>query len=198
MPSLTAITFPGTPLAIKEMPAHYEQVTRRNITIDGEPAELVRCERLDGRNKGLGGEHISFIVDMTGKLKGFARMDLILTEGNLPSTDEAREIAMIFLKQTAPDLLPKMDISWIRPHDEVLRLAQAGKLRTRTVTGMKVKMRNPADGRWFWVIVGADREVMVFERDIVWITFPGRRKTEKWLHDSWLTSEEKAGMSLMR
>jgi hypothetical protein len=27
---------------------------------------------------------------------------------------------------------------------------------------------------------------MVFERDIVWITFPGHRQTEKWLHDGWL------------
>ncbi len=27
---------------------------------------------------------------------------------------------------------------------------------------------------------------MVSERDISWITFPGHRGTEKWLHDSWL------------
>ncbi|WP_217999547.1 hypothetical protein [Thauera butanivorans] len=54
---------------------------------------------------------------------------------------------------------------------------------------MKVKARNLADGRWFWVILGSDEKPMVFERDIVWITFPGHRKTEKWLHDGWLREQ---------
>ncbi len=54
---------------------------------------------------------------------------------------------------------------------------------------MKVKAQNLADGRWFWVIVGSDERPMVFERDIVWINFPGHRKTEKWLHDSWLKKQ---------
>ena len=27
---------------------------------------------------------------------------------------------------------------------------------------------------------------MIFERDIYWITMPGRRRTEQLLHDSWL------------
>jgi hypothetical protein len=35
--------------------------------------------------------------------------------------------------------------------------------------------------------VGSDKDVMAFERDIVWITVPGHRQTEKWLHDTWLT-----------
>jgi len=49
-----------------------------------------------------------------------------------------------------------------------------------------VKMRNKQDGLWFWVIVGGDGQVIVFERDIYWISFSGRRRTEKWLHDSYL------------
>jgi len=56
---------------------------------------------------------------------------------------------------------------------------------------MKVKIRNTADGRWLWVIVGSDRKVMAFERDVVWITFPGHRGTEKWLHDSWPLMQKK-------
>jgi hypothetical protein len=39
------------------------------------------------------------------------------------------------------------------------------------------------------IIVGADRKVMVFERDIRWMSFPGHRGTEKWLHDSWLAEK---------
>lgn len=93
---------------------------------------------------------------------------------------------MAFLVRAAPDLLPGQEISWIAPHDETPQDAGNGDTETRTLTGMKVKMRNRADGRWMWVIVGADRRVMVFERDIEWISFPGHRGTEKWLHDSWL------------
>ncbi|RMX03638.1 hypothetical protein D8I35_17070 [Corticibacter populi] len=104
----------------------------------------------------------------------------------LPSRERTEAVARDFLKTYAPDLLPRMEIHWIDAHDEPIRVQRDSRTETVTLTGMKVKARNLADGRWFWVIVGADERPMVFERDIVWITFPGRRKTEKWLHDAWL------------
>lgn len=183
---------PATAVAARFMPAGYREVARRIVAVDGERAELVRHERTDGRNAALGGEHFSTVVAADGRLKGFARMDLDLVGGALPSKDETREIAMDFLRVAAPDLLPVLKISWIDRHDEPLRVARNGVTEDLTLTGMKVKMRNRADGRWMWVIVGADRKVMVFERDIVWITFPGHRKTEKWLHDSWLVETGRA------
>ena len=57
------------------------------------------------------------------------------------------------------------------------------------LTGMKVKARNLADGLWFWVIVGADEQLMIFEHSIIWLSFPKHPKTEKWLHDSWLKEQ---------
>lgn len=42
------------------------------------------------------------------------------------------------------------------------------------------------------MIVGADERPVVFERDIVWISFPGKRQIEKWLHDSWLAKQSEA------
>ncbi len=118
--------------------------------------------------------------------KGFARIDIALVGGQLPTREETQAIAMDFLRDAAPDLLSVLKINWIEPHDEPIRVARNGRTEDLTLTGMKVKMRNTADGLWMWVIVGADRKVMVFERDISWITFPGHRGTEKWLHDSWL------------
>ncbi len=168
------------------MPTGYREVARRAVSVDGEGAELVRYERTDGRNAALGGEHFSTVIADNGRLKGFARIDLDLVGGELPSREETQAIAMDFLRDAAPDLLPGMKISWIEPHDEPLRVTRNGRTEDLTLTGMKVKMRNSADGLWMWVIVGADRKVMVFERDINWITFPGHRGTEKWLHDSWL------------
>ncbi|MFD9901795.1 hypothetical protein [Mesorhizobium sp. NPDC059025] len=171
-----------TMLASLPIPAGYGRVRDADIAVDGSPARLIRYERRDGRNPGLGGEHFSVVVDLSGKLKGFTRMDMALRDGTLPSQEEARTIAMRFLSSHAPDLLPNLRISFIAPHDEQVRV-EGGPV---TLPGMKVKMRDTADGRWFWVIVGADREVMVFERDIVWANLQGRRTTELWLHDGWL------------
>lgn len=183
--SVTA-TQPAATIARAFMPDGYREVARRAVTVDRQGAELVRYERVDGRNAAFGGEHFSTVIGDNGRLKGFARIDLDLVGGQLPSREETQAIAMDFLRGAAPDLLPGMKISWIEPHDEPLRVSRNGRTEDLTLTGMKVKMRNSADGLWMWVIVGADRKVMVFERDINWITFPGRRGTEKWLHDSWL------------
>lgn len=183
--SVTA-TQPEATIVTTFMPDGYREVSRRAVTVDRQGAELIRHERLDGRNAALGGEHFSTLIGGNGRLKGFVRIDLDLVGGQLPSREETQAIAMDFLRNAAPDLLPGMKISWIEPHDEPMRVTRNGRTEDLTLTGMKVKMRNSADGLWMWVIVGADRKVMVFERDINWITFPGRRGTEKWLHDSWL------------
>ncbi|OHV76098.1 hypothetical protein LCM4573_14280 [Rhizobium sp. LCM 4573] len=173
------------------LPPGYRQVGAGEVSVDGGEARLVRYERADGRNSGFGGEHFSTVTDPSGRLKGFTRMDLSLREGELPGEDEAQNIAMRFLGAHAPDLLPGLRISFIAPHEETVQSAG----RPVTLTGMKVKMRNMADGRWFWVIVGSDREVMVFERDIVWADLQGRRLTEMWLHDRWL---EEHGADFLR
>lgn len=186
MATTTLATQPAAMTASAFMPAGYSEIARRRVAVDGERAELVRYQRDDGRNAALGGEHFSTVIASDGRLKGFARMDLDLVGGRLPSREDTQAIAMDFLRATAPELLPVLEVSWVEPHDEPLRVTRAGKSENLTLTGMKVKMRNRADGRWMWVIVGADRKVMVFERDIVWVTFPGHRKTEKWLHDAWL------------
>ncbi|MFV0437028.1 MAG: hypothetical protein ACK5PS_06525 [Desulfopila sp.] len=188
----TIIAQPVVTTIRRWMPDGYTEIARRPVTVDGESAELVRYTRKDGRNATLGGEHFSTVIAADGRLKGFARMDLDLAGHALPSRDETREVAMAFLRDAAPDLLGTLEISWIEPHDEPLRITRDGQSKMLTLTGMKVKMRDTADGRWMWVIVGANRQVMVFERDIVWVTFPGHRQTEKWLHDSWLAEQDQS------
>lgn len=194
---MTTATLAAQPVATAVsafLPAGHIEIARGPVTVDGERAELVRYRRSDGRNAALGGEHFSTVIAENGRLKGFTRMDLDLVGGQLPSRKETQAIAMDFLRAAAPDLLPALEISWIEPHDEPLRATRNGRTEDLTLTGMKVKMRNKADGRWMWVIVGTDRKVLVFERDIVWVTFPGHRKTEKWLHDAWLAEN---GVSLL-
>ncbi|AZD30360.1 hypothetical protein [Pseudomonas chlororaphis] len=174
------------PIAV---PSGYQASDRRQVTVDDEQGVLTRYVRSDGRNAGLGGEHFSTLVSDSGVLKGFANMSLDLVGKPLPSRERAEEVARRFLQQHAPELIERMKISWIEPHDEPLKVTHDGREEVVTLSGMKVKARNLADGRWFWIIVGSDGKPMVFERDIVWITFPGKRKTEKWLHDSWLATQ---------
>lgn len=106
----------------------------------------MRYERTDGRNAALGGEHFSIVIAADGRLKGFARIDGALVGGQLPTREETQAIAMDFLRDAAPDLLPVLKISWIEPHDEPLRVARNGRAEDLTLTVMKVKMRKY--GRW--------------------------------------------------
>lgn len=171
------------------IPTTYREAGRRTVSVDGDTVELTRYERRDDRNTGLEGEHFSTVIAPDGTLKGFAHISRDLAGKPLPTRERTETIARAFLQDYAPDLLLRMKISWIEPHDEPIQIKREGRNETVTLTGMKVKARNLADGRWFWVIVGSDERPMVFERDIVWITFPGHRKTEKWLHDSWLKEQ---------
>lgn len=171
------------------IPTTHQAVSRRTVPVDGKPAQLTRYERRDGRNTGMEGEHFSTVVAADGSLQGFAHLSLDLAGKPLPSRERTEAVARSFLQSHAPDLLPRMQISWIKPHDEPIRVQGAGRNEIVALTGMKLKARNLADGRWFWVIVGSDAQAMVFERDIVWISFPGHRQTEKWLHDSWLKTQ---------
>lgn len=159
-----------------------------NVQVDGRRATLVRTVRRDGVNAALGGEHVSRLHADDGRLLGYARMSTEMRRGaRLPSEQQARDVALQVLRRHAPDLLDAHRVHWVAPHDETIRVATAGAQREITLRGMKVKMRATEGSRlWFWVIVGPEQQVMVFERDIYWVTMPGHRRTEKWLHDDWL------------
>lgn len=59
------------------------------------------------------------------------------------------------------------------------------------MAGTKVKTRH-ANGRYAWVIVGADETILTYERDITWDSAAGRRSAEMWLHDTWIAAREGA------
>ncbi|MDO5639881.1 MAG: hypothetical protein Q4G28_08440 [Neisseria sp.] len=168
------------------LPQGYDEVSRREVKADGETLQWVRYQPRGQTQMQLGGEHFSTVATPEGCLKGFAWMGAPLLGGTLPDKAAAEAEAERFLRRYAPDLADNKEVHWVDRHDEPLLVNG----EQTTLTGMKVKMRNPADGRWFWVIVGNHGRAMVFERDIVWVSFPGHRQTEKWLHDEWLVGQE--------
>ncbi len=168
------------------LPQDYAAVLTLEGAMDGTPIVLHRYQSGGDAEPDLGGEHASLVVERdSGRLKGFTRLYAGVSDGALPGEDASRNGALAFLRQQAPDLLKDYEVLWIDRHDEVVRIAG----RDTTVSGTKVKFRNQDDGLYFWVILAADGSVMTFERDIHWITFPGRRGTEKWLHDTWLQEQ---------
>jgi len=184
-PSDDLAAVPVVALDAVAVPAGFALTSARQVPVGADTAWLLRLEREDGRNGGLGGEHVSWLVDGNGGLRGLTRMIAQPDPDALPSGGEAREVATSFLQRHAPDLARALELRWVDRHDETVRADGAD----RRVSGMKVKCRNRDDGRYFWVIVGPGGDVVTFERDIVWNTLARKRVTEKWLHDAWLMGE---------
>ncbi|MGD9809600.1 MAG: hypothetical protein AB7E76_13845 [Deferribacterales bacterium] len=157
----------------------YKMIEESAVKVDGKEAVLIRTSAGASR---IGGEHESYVYYKEGGLMGFMRMTKEVSEMKPAQKDRAYETAIAFLKVYAPDLLNNFDNLWIREHSESFTDENGVK---HTVTGMKVKCYNRNDGTYFWVVSMEDGSIVTFERDIVWITFPGRRQTEKWLYDDW-------------
>ncbi len=170
---------------------------------------LLRYERADGVNTGIGGEHISAIIHLeTNRLIGLTRMQLALDGSAFVSHTQALQTAIAFLKKAAPDLMPQntdipaiaddknpgermafspalevgnVEIHWVDDHKE--------EIGNSEVHGMKVKMFMPASELWAWVVVDKNAQVVTFERDIFWNFEAFRRETQLWLHDKWINAQ---------
>lgn len=141
--------------------------------------KLTRFTKVDEIS--LFGEHISFVKNKNGTLIAVAKM--LKKYANKPnlSKDEAKNIALSFLEKHANDLLENYKILWIDLHDEIINDGAKTK-----ISGLKVKCQNLNDKKYFWVIVGFDKSIMVFERDVIWDFLKAGRVSEKYIHDSWL------------
>ncbi len=161
----------------------YYQVIYHEVKYNQDYVKLFRFQE-SNEKVNYHGERVSFVVSEE-KLLGFARFsaeDHISAQNELPSVEQSQEIALDFIKKIASDLESNMKILWIKPHDEYINIEK----KDIRITGMKVKCKDLSTGLYFWVIIGKDKRIIAFERNIKWIVFPGKRGTEKWLDDNWL------------
>lgn len=173
----------------------WQKKFEKSVFVDKQKSEFLRFVRKDGKNAGLYGEHLSFVIDPKNQqIKSFVRLEARHKNSPLPSQEEAMQISNKFLQKIAPDLLQNRKILWVDKHDEIIEIISNDEKIQKNISGIKVKSRNTKTGLYFWTIVDANKEVYIFERDIKWIVFPGKRGTEKWLHDAWL--DEKWGGEL--
>lgn len=174
--------------------SHCETVSHDNVSI----AWLRFIQK--GQKDYLGCEHYSMTIDIeTKRLKGLMWLNKELNVDKYITEDMAREVAIKFLKENAPDLCETVEIKWIRPirkypenppHDEGFKLKDG-----TTIIGMRVKMWANDTQKYSWVIVNGLGNVISFERDIIWDSEKHCRTTERWLHDQWLKEKEQGIMS---
>lgn len=193
-------------------PAYANQIAYYQGGLQSGDAVLMRFEREDGKNTGLGGEHVSVIYDLQARqVLGLTRMQAQLDGSTFVDHQTALNNAIRFLKKFAPDLVPaavevpalntlapgdrmefvpevklgEVQLNWIDDHAETI-FADGKK---REIHGMKIKLYLPKTELWAWVIVDKNGEVETFERNICWDFDKVQRKTQMWLHDAWLQAQ---------
>lgn len=183
----------GLALSRAGLPFHggWEAAGTRRETHDGRPVTVVRFQQSAPRAAAPGGPHLSVVLDDEDVLLGYTRLTAppAGAERDLPGEDEARTAAFRFLTALDPQYAAALAVQWIAPHHERITGPDGAPA---TLSGTKVKTRH-TDGLYAWVVVGADRTVLTFERDIRWDAAAGRRGTEMWLHDSWIAAREGTG-----
>ncbi|SUJ02642.1 Putative lumazine-binding [Sphingobacterium spiritivorum] len=163
------------------IPDGYSFHTVKSVKSDNVEAYLFRFEKPE--NKGLQGEHFSFLISKKDKqILGFSTMDKKYSNVHMLSESETQRIATEFLFKLDKTLAANLENLWIERHDEAI-LINGEKT---AVAGMKYKCYYSAQNDYCWVIVGFDGSVVTFERNIKWDNGKNARITEKWLHDYWL------------
>ncbi|WP_306366896.1 hypothetical protein [Nocardiopsis sp. CC223A] len=172
-----------------EVPRGWELVREHGAGHDTEEVTVRRYQ--EGGEYDVAGPHLSVVVGSDGRLIGVTALDP--REANdpdaLPGAEQAREAAYSWLARQDSEYLAGLEEQWVDRHDEVVVGADGEE---HVIPGVKVKTRH-ADGRYAWVIVGADSRVVTFERDVTWDAVRQRRATQMWLHNAWIAAVEGTG-----
>lgn len=170
-----------------KIPDAYHYHSAEKVTVDNTPAYLIRYQK--DENKGLLGEHFSFVVSEKDKqILGFTNMDKKYSNLKMLTKKETEKIAIEFLLKIDNSLANGLKNLWIERHDEQIVINNG---ETVTVGGMKYKCFRPNSNDYAWVIVGYDGSIITFERNVLWNTEAQSRISEKWLHDTWLINKQK-------
>lgn len=181
-------------------------------SIRSRSAVLMRFALNNSISSSLEGEHFSMVFDsQTQEILGLTKMLTELDSKPFVTHQEALDVAIIFLKKVAPDLVVNnckeanlktlplgsrmvfpepiivdlVQVNWIDRHDEKISNGSEEVI----VSGMKVKMFLPGLNLWAWVIIDKNGQVQTFERNISWDFDKIQRKTQMWLHDQWLVKQ---------
>lgn len=139
----------------------------------------------EGETNQLFGEHFSIVIRKSDfYILGFVNLtrDTVGSSNDpLPSREETKTLTQEFFEVFDPEYYEKLENLWIDQHDETIEVDGVNL----KVSGTKYKCFIAEDGNYAWAVFGKDRQPIIFERGINWVS---GRTTEKWLHDSYLES----------
>lgn len=162
---------PGVPF-----PAEFEQVEERSGETVGQPVVVTRFQ--DQPEIRLGGEQISTARTPQGDVLGYVDFRLPANPaGPLPSEAVAERAAFELLNQIDAEYAAGLTVQWVDRHDETVLDATGTE---QTLSGVKVKTIHE-NGRYTWLIYGADSRLIAYERDMPWDGTP--RVTGVWLEE---------------
>lgn len=168
------------------IPSGYYFYSVKKVIVDNEQVFLFRYQKDKSENKNR--EHFSFVMSENEKqILGFTYMDKKFSNSKMIAKSDTKKIAEKFLKGLDPSLVSELKNLWIEKHDEQVFIDSKGI----TISGMKYKCYRASTNDYCWVIVGFDGTIITFERNIKWDNEAGKRISEKWLHDSWVSSNSK-------
>lgn len=179
-----------------DVPVDYELVKLRTVVQDARTLRLLRYERKDGRNNGIGGEHFSALVNTDeGRVEGVIFIDEQFAADVEIDDDRAKEFGRRKLSTVAPELVGRVEERWIKPmkrvpleppHDAPFDYFDAKTGEIELILGKRFKMFDPETKTWLWLIISNDGSIIAFERDISWDGIRKQRMTEQWLYDGWV------------
>jgi hypothetical protein len=170
------------------VPKNFEiEGVQDNIKQNGDDVIRLRFGR-NGKTSGFYDEHFSITIRKSDNLiLGFVDLrqeNSISSEeiAQLPKENEMPELVKNFFDSWDSDYLNELDdYAYRSPYGENI-LVDGVEL---AIAGTEWKWYAPATRDWGWIVFGKNRNPIIFERNIRWVT---GRTTEKWLHDRYLES----------
>ncbi|KRM58582.1 hypothetical protein C5L31_001856 [Secundilactobacillus malefermentans] len=190
---MTKLEINGRTYSELPIPDDYQLVYDQTVERDGEKIQLRRYQPANLKKEALGREHVTVLCRDDGYVMTYNSL-IHPSSGNLPQEKE--------LWAKAEQVWQNVDASY-RQRLEPLSTSYQERHYTddtgKTVT-VPIVWAKYADtqnmGNYCWVGLGANGEVLEFERDSYWDYSAGRQSSEMWNGDDWILAHRGDGPQL--
>ncbi|ANK61429.1 hypothetical protein [Loigolactobacillus backii] len=190
---MTALEISGRTYSELPIPDDYQLVYDRIVTRDGEKIHLRRYQPADLKEEALERERVVVLCRDDGYVLTYNAL-IHPGTGKLPSEKEAWAKAERVWQEVDPkyrERLERMETS----RQERSYVNAAGKTITVPIIWAKYADLQ-SEGNYCWVGLGANNEVLEFERDSYWDYDAARQKSEMWNYDDWILARRGDGPQL--
>ncbi|AMV60388.1 Hypothetical protein ADU72_0953 [Pediococcus damnosus] len=192
---MAALEINGHTYSELPIPDDYHQVYDKIVTRDGEQVHLRRYQPAKLKDEALQHERVVVLYRDDGYVMAYKAL-IHPSDGKMPNKKQTWEKAELVWKNVDPDgsyrdRLDRLSTS----HQERTYINDAGETITVPITWAKY-IDVTDEGNYCWVGLGANSEVLEFERDSYWDYAAGRESSEMWNYDEWILARRGDGPQL--